>query len=782
MTTSTISSATLPSRKPPLLPRYAGTILTLGVALPFVAAQADSSDDGIQEIVVTAQRRAENSQDVPVAISAFSAADLQRAGVRQAGDIATMVPNLVVVSPYGTEAQPVFSLRGVTTDDFSQNQSSPIAMYVDEAYKGVGALQALQTYDLDRVEVLRGPQGTLYGKNATGGAVSFFTRNPSLDTYDGYLNAGIGNYNARTVEGAIGGPISDGVLGWRGAFYYDDREGWLRSIVPGVRPENGINALAGRLTFLAKPTDTLTVQLKMSTSRSGGTPYGDRPINILPAVVGVDPQLSFDQNAALYAYDKQIDNDNATLKVDWKLANHAVLTSVTAYDFGRWNEVGDDASVGTQMWGPDTYASSVNASSEELRLASLDAGPWTWLTGLYFGHDALHGSNQYHYFDNFPGAIYLPDSTVPLYGFDQASSYDQIRETRAAFANASFDVAPDVTVRGGVRLTSDDLAVKNYLAFEGGLADAPTCVCINQPTLWTQTIPYIAGTYVDFAPGLYARSAPLPERSTSNNNVSYKTGIDWKIEPGMLAYISWSTGYRGAALNSQAFNAPVEVNFARPEKLTAYEVGFKSELLDHHLIFNTALFYYDYRDQQFLVSSSESGVLLYQEVNAPKSRVDGGEIEIRYKAPIPVELHWNVGIQDGKYIRFIDDGVNVAGNQLALSPKLTTNGGVDWTVGPVFDGSWLISVDGSYKSKQFWDPQDTERIAQGGYFLLNARTTLSLGPSGRYAITLWGKNITNRDYNAYALPTQTPAQGGEGLDYTNPAEPRTFGLTGSVKF
>ena len=139
-------------------------------------------------------------------------------------------------------------------------------------------------------------------------------------------------------------------------------------------------------------------------------------------------------------------------------------------------------------------------------------------------------------------------------------------------------------------------------------------------------------------------------------------------------------------------------------------------------------------------------------------------------------------MQNGKYLNFTYDGVNVAGNQLALSPKLTSNGGVDWTVGPVFDGSLLLSVDGSYKSKQYWDPEDTQRIAQGGYFLLNARTTLTVGPSGRYAITAWGKNLTNRDYKAYALPTQTPAEGGLGLDFTNPAEPRTFGLTASVKF
>ncbi len=152
------------------------------------------ADEGLDEIVVTAQKKSERLQDVPIAITALSAAELNNRGARQAGDVAATVPNMLLNLPYGPEAQPTFTLRGVTTQDFSENQSSPIAMYVDEVYKSVGAVQTLQVYDLDRVEVLRGPQGTLYGKNATGGAVSFYTANPSMTQTDGYVTAGVGNY------------------------------------------------------------------------------------------------------------------------------------------------------------------------------------------------------------------------------------------------------------------------------------------------------------------------------------------------------------------------------------------------------------------------------------------------------------------------------------------------------------------------------------------------------------------------------------------------------------
>src|SRR5215831_11366369 len=181
------------------------------------SARADEAT--LTEIVVTAERRSEKAQDVPIAITAISAADLEARGVRQAGDITSTVPNMLLNSPYGPEAQPTFTLRGVTTQDFSENQSSPIALYVDEVYKPVGAVQALQAYDLERVEVLRGPQGTLYGKNATGGAVNFYSRNPSLSAYDGYVTLGGGNYNDYSMRAAVGGPMIENELGWRAALY-----------------------------------------------------------------------------------------------------------------------------------------------------------------------------------------------------------------------------------------------------------------------------------------------------------------------------------------------------------------------------------------------------------------------------------------------------------------------------------------------------------------------------------------------------------------------------------
>src|SRR3984957_674210 len=420
-------------------------ILSLA-GLAFVSAPL--AEGSLDEIVVTAQRRVERLQDVPLAITALSSTDLAEHAVRQAGDITASVPNMLLNSPYGPEAQPTFTLRGVTTDDFSENQSSPIAMYVDEVYKSVGALQALQIYDMDRVEVLRGPQGTLYGKNATGGAISFYSANPSLTTTAGYVEAGYGNYDDRTVRAAIGVPLIDNVLAARVALYYEDRDGWTQSIVPGVEPLNGVDALAGRVTILAQPLDDLKAILKFSSTRSNGTPYGPHALNNEPSVTGYFANIPWFDTGAKFSVPKQISSDSASLKVEAGLSEHLLLTSISGFDYGRWYTISDDGGLPiiARLDDPNSYFSSVNTVSEELRLSSRGTDTLKWLAGLYYGRESVHAIVQYHFFDGYPGSFVTPGGQT-LYGFDQYNNFDQLKDSRAAFLNATFHVTPTVSLR-----------------------------------------------------------------------------------------------------------------------------------------------------------------------------------------------------------------------------------------------------------------------------------------------------------------------------------------------
>jgi iron complex outermembrane receptor protein len=774
---------------------------------------------GLEEIVVTAERRSENVQEVPVAITAISATELLDRAVRQAGDITSAVPNLLLNSPYGPEAQPTFTLRGVTTQDFSENQSSPVAMYVDEVYKSVGAVQALQVYDLDRVEVLRGPQGTLYGKNATGGAISFYSRNPSLSEYDGYVTAGAGNYSAYSLRAAVGGPVVDNELGWRVALLYDKRDGWVHSVVPGVEPLNGVDALAARLTLLAQPAEALTVALKLSVSRSGGTPYGAHAINNDPTVTRTnDPTASlftgdigwFD-NGAKYAVHKDIRNDNATLKIDWQLAAHATLTSVTGFDYGRWYEKSDDGGlpITVRLDDPNTYFSSVNAFSQEIRLASHDTGAVGWLAGLYYGRESTHPTVQFHFFDGYQTCCFFPQVPptsplvpLPLWGFDEYNSFDQIKDSRAIFLNTTFAMAPTVTLRAGVRYTKDKVTIDNFYALEGGLANPGplgTSPNVDATTWWTQTIgalpPGVTAPRTFFQTGLAPQGlGVVPEFGKDTNNVSGKVGLDWKAAEEVLAYASISQGYRGVAFNGQAYNDPTELTFADPEKLTSYEIGLKTGFWNHRGIFNAALFHYDYKNQQFLDAFSLPGGLGtgFRTVNAPKSRVDGAEFEFRVKATPDLEIGSSLGLMSSKYVELtLHQGelqapgvprVCCVGNQLIQAPDYSASLDVDWRFAHLAAGDLRLFVNGNYYGKQYFDAFNTERDAQGAYGVANARLSLESTGKRGYAIGAWIKNLTNRQYLAYALNQKDADTGALGFDYALVGEPRTYGIDATLRF
>ena len=752
-----------------------------------VSPKLARAEEALEEVVVTAQRQSERLQDVPIAITALSGAELAARGVRQAGDISADVPNMLLNSPYGPEAQPTFTLRGVTTQDFSENQSSPVAMYVDEVYKSVGAVQALQLYDLDRVEVLRGPQGTLYGKNATGGAVSFYTANPSLSATDGYVTAGFGNYSDYSVRAAAGTPLIDNALSVRAAFMYEKRDGWVHSVVPGVEPLNGVDAIAGRLSLLSKPTDTLTATLKVAVSKSGGTPYGAHAINNDPAVTGFTGNIGWFDNGAKYAVDKEIRNDNVSLKLEWQFAAHATLTSISGFDYGRWYEKSDDGGlpITARLDDPNTYFSSVNAFSQEIRVASHDTGALGWLAGLYYGRESVHATVQFHFFDGYLGTFVLP-SGATLFGFDEYNNFDQIKVSKAAFFNTTFSLTPTVTLRAGARFTRDDISIDNFYALEGGLTAASAGFAPDGgTTLWTQTIPFSStASYSQFSTSLSPQAGVNPTLTQNNNNVSVKAGADWKPTDEVLVYVSFSQGYRGAAFNGQAFNAPAELNFAAPEKLNSYEIGMKSALWSHRAEFNVAAFHYDYRNQQFLDAFALPGGAGtgFHTVNAPKSRVDGAEFEFRARATQDLELRAGLGLLSSKYVELTLHGVDLSGNRLIQAPNYNASVGVDWRFAHLAAGDFRAMVDANFYGKQFFDAPNTERIAQDSYGVGNARVSFESASKPGFAVGAWIKNITNRQYLAYGLAQRDPSQGGLGFDYALVGEPRTYGGDVTYRF
>ncbi len=792
-------------------------LLAGGVALCGAWPQSVRADEGtLAEIVVTAERRTGKAQDVPIAITAISAADLEARGARQAGDITSSVPNMLLNSPYGSEAQPTFTLRGVTTQDFSENQSSPIAMYVDEVYKPVGAVQALQLYDLDRVEVLRGPEGTLYGKNATGGAVNFYSRNPSLSAYDGYVTLGGGKYSDYSLRAAVGGPIVDNALGWRAALYYEKRDGWGHSGspdsirgAPAVEPLNGIDAIAARFTLLAKSTDAFTATFKFAVSRSGGTPYGVHAIANQPAATGFSGNISWFANGSKFAVHKDIRNDSAALKLDWQLGGHAMLTSVSGFDFGRWYEKSDDGGlpITARIDDPNTYFSTVNAFSQEIRIASQDTGAFGWLGGLYYGRESTHATVQFHFFDGY-GPFWFPTNAgapAQLYGFDEYNNFDQFKDSRAVFANTTWTIVPNFTLRGGLRYTSDKVTVDNFYALLGGLASPPadTSPNVDAATWWSQSIGAGATPLTSFQQGLAPQAAGvLPELRKDTNNWSGKFGADWKPRDGILAYFSVSQGYRGVAFNGQAYlDQATQIGFADPEKLTSLELGLKTELGNRRGVFNAALFHYDYKNQQFLDAFTLPNGLGtgFKTVNAPKARIEGAEFEVRGKVTPDLEIGSTLGLMTSKYVDLtLNQGLCVVngppggpcavpriccvGNRLIQAPDYIASVDFSWRAVHFATGDLRLLADTHFYGKQYFDAFNTERDAQAAYGVANARIGFESSGARSYSIVAWVKNLTNKQYLAYALNQGDADTGALGFDYALVGEPRTYGVEATYRF
>jgi iron complex outermembrane receptor protein len=373
----------------------------------------------------------------------------------------------------------------------------------------------------------------------------------------------------------------------------------------------------------------LTVLFKIFMSKSGGTPYGAHALNNDPNVTLFNGDIGWFDNGAKYAVHKQILDDGASLKIDWQLPQ-ATLTSVTGFDYGRWYEKSDDGGLPitgpatARLDDPNTYFSSVNAFSEEIRLASRDSDAFGWLAGLYYGRESTHATVQFHFFDGYPTCCFFPPAGSPapaqLWGFDEYNSFDQIKDSRAAFLNLTYAMTPQVTLRGGLRYTKDKVTIENFYALEGGLGSQPlgNDPNVDAGTWWTQTIGnpalYPAGSptapRTSFQQGLAPQGfAVVPTFGDDTNNVSGKVGADWRVNEQVLTYLSISQGYRGVAFNGQAYNDNSELTFAAPEKLTSYELGAKTEFWNRRGIFNATVFHYDYTNQQFLDAFSLPGGL-----------------------------------------------------------------------------------------------------------------------------------------------------------------------------
>ena len=715
----------------------------LGAAFVTGAYAQAANDTELEQVVVTAQRREQSAQDVGIALSVISGEQLAARGVTNVNQLQYQTPSLEVVPAFGG-GQPQFRLRGVGFDDYATNNTPTVGIYVDEVAYPVPAATQGVLYDLDRVEVLRGPQGTLYGRNTTGGAINFITRRPT-DRLSAGLTAEYGRFDSAKVEGFVSGPISRTLKG-RLSAVTEQGGAWQRNRVTGEKlGDADRSAVRGQLDW--SPTDKVDVLLNAhyGQDKSDGQglylldvpgQVGDTRYNAtgwgvsstFAALAGVSP-------GARPQRDNKSGGGSVTANIDLGFAK---LTSISSYENLKRRELNDwdakPASESDTFWGSD-----VDVYSQEVRLASKDAGPLSWVAGGYYSHQTLDET-------------FLTDFTQSL-GFITNTSYRQKVESISGFGQAEYALTPRLKAILGLRYEHEERDLENFATKIGG--------------------------------------APLfnnGDRHTSLNELSGKAGVEFQADDNVLLYANVSRGVKSGGFT--VYNSPQsdQINAFKPEVLWAYEAGFKGDLA-RNLRLNGSVFYYDYRDQQVLgVVINPTNGAIGRITNAPKSEIYGGELELQWTPFHGLQITQTASYKKGSYKTFDDvdassvvkdpvtglwTGQTIDKSGVALDfPRISYGGTVSytWAVGN-FDVQ--AATDYAYRDKapSFLGAEYTV----ASYWLANANLTIQ-PKDGPWSLGLWGRNIFNEKYDVTRNYFLTSAKIGAA------GRPATYGVRASYAF
>lgn len=726
-------------------------------------AAEKAEDEGIGQIVVTAQRRQQNVQDVPIAITAVSGDQLRESGVRDPRDLTLLVPSLSMQAGTAASTTSLF-IRGVGIGDFNSNTTGAVGVYVDDVFIGANAGKLFNVFDSDGIEVLKGPQGTLYGRNTTAGAIRFSSHKPT-DSLSGDASALYGRFNEVRLEGGIGGPIAGDTLKARVSGLYHRNDGSTFNRVTGNRV-NDIDLWAARGIVDFTPSPDTLVRLTIHGGRNSGGArqfqhrgqgvdfFGDPAF--LPDGTPTDGLGYADTDGDPWAGDydvegkERIDVFGASLTGQFTLGA-VQLTSITAYEQVNRATLEDTDASPNQVINA-YYEDRPRQFSQELRLQSVGENTLNWIIGGFYFRDRLKTDSS---FDLLRA---LRDPSAPLGGFDPVNSlgllrypYTQKTDSYALFGQADYKLTEELTATLGLRYSHDRIGMKFASLF-----DALGTV-VPRKTYSDVVVPLL-----DF------------DRQQSFNDLSWRAALNYKTGD-TLVYASFSKGYNSGGFAGGASTDPLQLAPFRSEKLYAYEAGIKTDLLDRHLRFNASAFYYDYRDLQVFIFDLAGPVPVQRKLNAGNARIYGLEAEVTARPVRNLELFTAITVMDSEYKNFAAlGGGNYSGNRLVNAPSFAGAAGVRLTV-PMANGSEVrANVDGTYTSSIFLFPDNAPSNRVDGYGVLNARIAWA-APNNRYEIAFWGKNLTNKAYITSISPVITQ-------DQINYSEPRTYGIQLSAHF
>jgi iron complex outermembrane receptor protein len=696
---------------------------TCALAALSQAALADTTSDTpdkIETVVVTALKRIQSVQAVPAAVTALSGAGLEERGITDIQGLQFAVPSVETGALLGDTQ---ITIRGIGNGPGGPST----AIYVDGVYQPIAALADLSAIDMARVEVLRGPQGTLYGRNANGGAVNFISNAPTQD-FGGNVSAQYESYNEYTLQGVVNVPLSSTIAA-RAVINYDDREdGFIKNVSPGAPDLDKGKVLSGRLRIAGEITDNLTFDINLQGKHDEG-PFQYYSLitpdpSFILALGAVVPSAPWKTSATGPAGT----NENygvGAITLDWN-SPFGDLKSITAYQAYNINALTDQDATNIDVYN-NLFKYVDHTFTQELNL-STQIGPVDSIFGAFYMNEKGERDSTYFYGTAIGG---------PAVGDYQLPRKDT--DSRAIYFDLTWHVTDQLRLIGGARYTEDRLtyAVKQFDPFAPPFPlDVDTC-----PTTLTK----------------------LQFDSTTG-----KVGAQYDVADKQNIYGTVSTGYLSGGLNE--LNCPSQ-NTYKPEKITSYEVGYKSILFDDHVVFNVAGFYYDFTDLQVTQLVSNGGPVSTRETNnAASSTVKGAELETDW---VP-DSHWTIGFNvtylDARYDKYFPyDNLtgavsDAAGNRLNNAPGFSGNLSTAYRTDEYDWGGLLFRADVAARSRIYFRPFNEPADSQTGYGVLNLSATWN-SPDDVYSVRVFDNNVTDQAY----IVTQDSSPGlGRYITYGNP--------------
>ena len=702
---------------------------TLVLCAPGLSA-AEKEKLVLEEVIVTAQKRVSTVQDTPVAITAYSGEVLANFVVTDAADLNGKVPNLHI-GKNGPDME--ISIRGINSTNNFESGDPAAAFHIDGIYLarpiGAGAV----FYDLERVEVLNGPQGTLYGRNATAGSINVITNKPG-EEFEASLEMNLGNYDRVYTQGMVNLPVSDQVQ-VRAAYFTDDRDGYFdlehRETGEDLDGGDSTDDYGARLHGLYQPTDNISLLLSGYYLKREGNPPGQVD---LPAEGDIHEQVASGESKS------DIEDWGIKAELNWEL-DFATLTYLgssreTTYEITDGHPAGEGALSDALI----NVDNEMEQYSHELRLTSNNAGPLQWIGGLFYFKE------EQDIYAQLQDIVPLGPPPIPMaeLTFDQP---DVKSTSKAVFGQGSYDFAEDFRITAGLRYTEDEKS-----------RTGSSTVSLDEFGLVLQSVPNIA--------------------DEDWNKTTWKLALDWFVREDAMLYFSVATGYKAGG-----YFDGIAPNDYDEEEVLAWEVGSKNQLLDNRLQLNLAAFYYDFDDFQVTQTEPLAGLPPGSQGsvtrNAGEAEVYGAELSAIFLATEADRFNLMLSYLHTEFTEFdlydpINDVQNdLSGNELNKSPDWTATLGYqhDWSLGE--KGDITVGILAYYMGDHYLRFQNDSLTEQDSYTKLDLNLTYT-SAQGNWFVSAYGKNVTDEDVMVSAT-VLTGASGGF-------AAPRTYGVRAGMNW